>query len=88
MIQATPDQQKRFAEEMGDAKSPQYPPAIFGAGGWAAVTAVPSMVKLGVTGTEPSQVFHYEVRYQRTESIGRARNPRGLFGASDVYLPP
>lgn len=67
MIQATAAQQKRLAEEMGNRESPQYPPAIFGLNGWAMATAFPAIAKLGVTGTEPNQVFHYEVRYQRTE---------------------
>jgi len=69
MIQATPDEQKRLADEMGSRESPQYPPAIFGQNGWAMATAFPSMTKLGETGTEPNQLFHYEIRYQRTEVI-------------------
>lgn len=66
MIQATPDEQKRLAADMGK-NGPSYPPTIFGANGWAMPTAFPSFQLHGATGTGETQTFSYEVRYVRTE---------------------
>ena len=66
MIQASPDEQKRRAADIG-MNGPHYPPTVFGSAGWAMPTDFLSFVKLGETGTEPNQTFNYQVRYQRTE---------------------
>lgn len=68
MIQATEAEQKRLAADIGKGGA-DYPPAVFGADGWAMPTAFTAMVKLGETGKAPSVTYHYEVRYQRTESV-------------------
>ena len=77
MLQATPDEQKRRAADIGVAGAPHYPPGIFGPAGWAMPTDFLSFVKLAETGTAPNQTFNYQVRYARTEVInGHERRPR------------
>jgi hypothetical protein len=84
MIQATPDQQKRLASDMGGKESPLYPPSIFGPNGWAMATDFPIINKIGETGTAPNQVFHYDVRYQRTEVAG-GRETRARYSAQMTF---
>lgn len=75
MIQATPDEQKRRAQDIG-RNGTHYPPAVFGPTGWAMPTDFLSFVKLGETG----QTFSYQVRYQRTE-VMNGRETRARYTA-------
>jgi type IV secretory pathway component VirB8 len=76
MIQASPDEQKRRAADIG-LNGPHYPVSIFGAAGWAMPTDFLSFVKLGAIGAVPNQTFSYQVRYARTEvTNGRETRPR------------
>ena len=68
MIQATADEQKRLAADMGK-NGADYPPTLFGPSGWAMPTAFPSFQLRGSSGTGDSQTFSYEVRYVRTEVV-------------------
>lgn len=75
MILATPAEQKRRDADIGRL-GPHYPPAVFGANGWAMPTKFLAFVKLGEIGTAPTQTFHYQVRYERTEiENGRELRP-------------
>lgn len=69
MIQATPAEQKRRAEEIG-RNGPRYPPLVFGPGGWAMPTSFLAFTLLGQAGTEPNQTYRYQVRYERAEVSG------------------
>ncbi|MEA2728398.1 MAG: type secretion system protein VirB8 [Acetobacteraceae bacterium] len=83
MIQATPDEQKRRAQDIGRDGS-HYPPSVFGPTGWAMPTDFLSFVKLGQTGTEPNQTFSYQVRYQRTE-VANGQETRARYTAEIVF---
>jgi type IV secretory pathway component VirB8 len=76
MIMATPDQQKRFDKDIGPGGR-SYPPTVFGANGWARATKFTAFELQDTTGTAPNQLFHYEVRYERTEVVnGKETRPR------------
>ncbi len=70
MIRLTPDEQKRRNLDIG-VDGPRYPPKALGASGYAMPTDFPlgAFVLLGSSGTPPNEVYHYTVRYERTEVI-------------------
>jgi type IV secretory pathway component VirB8 len=70
MIRLTPGEQKRRNLDIG-VDGGRYPPKAFGAVGYAMPTDFPmgAFVLLGSSGTPPNEVFHYSVRYERTEVI-------------------
>jgi len=83
MIMATPAEQKRRADDIGRDGS-RYPPKTFGPAGWAMPSAFQAFTRRDVTGVEPNQTFHYQVRYERTEiSAGKETRPRWT---ADVYF--
>ena len=72
MVMASPDEQRRLAAVF-DHRSPDYPPALFGAHGWAMPTRFLAFLRRE---TGPHQTLHYEVRYERTEvANGREQRP-------------
>jgi type IV secretory pathway component VirB8 len=76
MIMATPEQQKRFDKDIGPGAR-SYPPVVFGANGWARASKFPAFDLQETTGTEPNQLYHYQVRYERTEVVaGKETRPR------------
>jgi hypothetical protein len=80
MVMATPAEQKRRAEDIG-SKGPRFPPTVFGQGGWAmpnGSAATPmTFTRLGSAGPPGSELYHYQVRYERTELIaGKETHPR------------
>jgi type IV secretory pathway component VirB8 len=76
MIMATPEQQKRFDKDIGPGGR-SYPPTVFGANGWARASKFTAFDLQETTGTEPNQLYHYEVRYERTEVVaGKETRPR------------
>jgi type IV secretion system protein VirB8 len=66
MIQASADEQKRLAAEIG-RDGPRYPVKLFGPAGWAMPTRFDDFRERGQSGTEPNIVWDYQVRYVRTE---------------------
>lgn len=70
MIRLTPSEQKRRDLDIG-VDGVRYPPRIFGPTGWAMPNDFPlgGFVFLGTTGTSPGEVYHYSVRYERTEVV-------------------
>jgi hypothetical protein len=83
MIQATPDEQKRLAADMGKDGA-DYPPTVFGPKGWAMPTAFPSFQLRGLTGTGEAQTFSYAVRYARTE-ITNGRDTTARYTAEIAF---
>jgi type IV secretory pathway component VirB8 len=80
MVMLTPAEQKRRAEEIG-SKGPRFPATVFGPGGWAMPNgdeSVPMKFTLiGELGPAGSPMYHYQVRYERTELLsGRETRPR------------
>jgi hypothetical protein len=70
MIRLTPAEQKRRALDIG-TDGPRYPAKTFGPTGYAMPTDFPlgGFVLLGTVGTPPNEVYHYTVRYERTEVV-------------------
>lgn len=70
MIRLTPGEQKRRNLDIG-VDGPRYPPKSFGSLGYAMPTDFPlgAFVLLGTTGTAPNEIYHYTVRYERTEIV-------------------
>lgn len=70
MIRLTPDEQKRRTLDIG-LNGTRYPPKIFGPAGWAMPSEFPlgGFVLMDTTGSPPNEIFHYAVRYERTEVI-------------------
>jgi hypothetical protein len=64
----TPAEQKRRNLDIG-GDGPRYPPRVLGPTGYAMPTDFPlgAFVLLGTSGTAPNEVYHYTVRYERTE---------------------
>lgn len=76
MVQATPSEQKRRAEDIGK-NGTRYPPTVFGPGGWAMPTDFLAFTLLGEVGSDPNQTYRYQVRYERTEVVaGKETRPR------------
>ena len=72
MVMASPDEQQRLAAALSPG-GPDYPPDLFGKGGWAMPTRFLAFVDrdAGSHGT-----LHYQVRYERTEMAnGRETRP-------------
>jgi VirB8 protein len=87
MILATPAEQKRRDADIGRL-GPHYPPSVFGVAGWAMPTKFLAFVKLGEVGTAPSQTFHYQVRYERTEiESGRETRPHYTADVTFSFRP-
>jgi len=83
MIMATPEQQKRFANDIGPGAR-DYPPTVFGANGWARASKFTAFALQDTTGTDPNKLFHYEVRYERTE-VAAGKETRARYTAH-VYF--
>jgi type IV secretory pathway component VirB8 len=68
MIRLTADEQKRRILDIG-VDGQRYPPRLFGPTGYAMPSDFPlgAFVKLATTGNPPNEVYHYAVRYERTE---------------------
>lgn len=83
MIRATPDEQRRREAEIGRGGK-RYPPTIFGEHGWAMPTAFVAIRPLEVTGNPPNQIYHYKVRYERTEvTSSKIEHPHWT---ADIYF--
>lgn len=70
MIRLTPAEQKRRTLDIG-TDGPRYPAKTFGPTGYAMPTDFPlgGFVPLGTVGTPPNEVYHYTIRYERTEVV-------------------
>jgi hypothetical protein len=78
VIRLTPAEQKRREMDIG-VNGVRYPPRVFTANGYAMPSDFPlgAFVLLGSSGTPPNEVFHYTIRYERTEVIsGIEQHPR------------
>lgn len=72
MIMASAEQQRRLAADVSPG-GPEYPPALFGKGGWAMPTRFLGFVRRE---TAAHGTLHYQVRYTRTEvANGREARP-------------
>jgi len=63
MVMASPEQQQRLAVALSPG-GPDYPPDLFGKGGWAMPTRFLAFVQREAG---PHGTLHYQVRYERTE---------------------
>lgn len=77
MIRLTPAEQKRRTLDIG-IDGPRFPPKTFGPTGYAMPTDFPlGAFVSSTTGTPPNEVYHYTVRYERTEVVnGVEQHPR------------
>lgn len=89
MIRLTADEQKRRNLDIG-ADGTRYPPRVFGPTGYAIPTDFPlgAFVLLSTTGTAPNEIYHYTVRYERTEVInGSEHHARYTADAVFTFRP-
>lgn len=80
MVMASPDEQQRLAAALSPG-GPDYPPELFGKGGWAMPTRFLAFVQRE---TGAHETLHYQVRYERTE-VANGRETRPHYTADDQF---